>query len=87
MAYTSSTLNLVASTLENSAPQVWVYSTADGDATITGAAYFSDGDKKGMKVGDLVFAINPTGPKEKLYQVTTVTAGTGATVAAPSAIV
>jgi hypothetical protein len=86
MAYTPDTLCLVATGVEGRTPNLWTYVTTDGDGTITGAAYFSDGDKKGMKVGDFVDAINATGPKYKKYQVTTVTAGTGATVAAPTAI-
>lgn len=85
MAYTSSTLNMVTQTLEGSAPKVWAYSTADADATIVGASYFSDGASKGMKVGDLVDAINPTGPKYKRYQVASLS-GAAATVAAPTAI-
>jgi hypothetical protein len=66
---------------------LWLYvMAAESEATLTGSLYFSDGDKKGMKVGDVVKVIGTTGPKTKDYQVTVVTAGSGATVAAPTAI-
>ncbi|MES2671618.1 MAG: hypothetical protein V4673_14540 [Pseudomonadota bacterium] len=86
MAYTPATLSLIDSDLGNQSAQVWRYTTAaDADATIVGASYFSDGAKKGMKVGDLVDAIATTGPKYKRYQVASLS-GDAATVAAPTAI-
>jgi len=85
MAYTGNTLSLVTSTVEGAVPKLWVYSTADADATITGASYVSDGVSRGMAVGDLVDAVNPTGPKYKRYQVASVS-GAAATLAAPVAI-
>jgi len=85
VAYTPDTLSLVVAGIEGRAPNAWTYSSADGDATIVGASYFSDGASKGMKVGDLVDAINPTGPKYKKYQVASLS-GAAATVAAPTTI-
>jgi hypothetical protein len=85
--YDNTKLVLRNSDLEgNAGGQLWGYTTAaDSDATITGANYFSDGVKKGMKVGDLVDVIGTTGPKYKRYQVASL--GTAAaTVAAPTAI-
>lgn len=88
MAYTPDTLTLLVSGgIEGRVPQIWTYSTADADATIVGASYFADAYNKGMRVGDLVDAVNPTGPKYKRYQCSAVNATTGAaTVAAPTAI-
>lgn len=87
MAYVPGNLRLGVQNIEGSVAKLWFYTTAaDSDATITGSLYFSDGDKKGMAVGDLVDVVATTGPKYKKYQVTVVTAGSGATVAAPSAI-
>lgn len=85
MAYTPSTLRDLVQDLEGNAGKVWSYTTTDADGTITGAGYFSDGVLRGMKVGDLVDAINTTGPKYKRYQVASVS-GNAATVAAPTAI-
>ena len=66
----------------------WLYVTAsDADATIIASGYFADGAAKGMTVGDVVDVVATTGPKYKRYQVTAVSAATGAaTVAAPVAI-
>lgn len=87
MAYVSANLTLFGRGFIEDTRKVWLYYTAsDSDATITGSNYFSDGDKKGMKVGDLVDVIATTGPKYKRYQVSAVTAGSGATVTAPTAI-
>jgi hypothetical protein len=85
--YDGTKLNLATQHIGNTVAARWDYTTAaDSDATITGALYFSDGDKRGMKVGDLVDVVATTGPKYKRYQVTVVTVGSGATVAAPTAI-
>ena len=89
MAYTPDTLALMDVQVGGYGPRIWKYTTAaDADATIVGAGYFSDGYTKGMRAGDVVFAIATTGPKWKIYQVTT--AGTAAspatTVSAPTAI-
>jgi hypothetical protein len=88
MAYTPNTLRLVYSDVEGTVAKRWNYTTAaDSDATITGAGYFSDGQLKGMAVGDVVEVVATTGPKLKLYQCTAVNATTGtATVSTPTAI-
>lgn len=68
-------------------PRLFYYynSAADSDATIVGASFFSDGVTKGMRVGDLVDAVNSGTAKYKRYQVASVS-GAAATVAAPTAI-
>lgn len=88
MAYTPATLRLFGDDFSGNAARIWNYTTAaDADATIVGAAYFSDGYKRGMRAGDIVDVIATTGPKYKRYQVASVNATTGsATVAAPTAI-
>lgn len=86
MAYTPATLRLATDDFSGNVARRWDYTTAsDADATIVGSGYFSDGAKRGMKVGDLVDAVATTGPKYKRYQVTVVGA-TAVTVAAPTAI-
>jgi len=85
MAYTPATLSLQYALIEGGAPKKWIYVTTDGDGTITGASYVSDGVTRGMAVGDLVDAVNLTGPKYKRYQVASVS-GNAATLAAPTAI-
>ncbi len=87
MGYLPDNLVLVGSDLGGRAGfQRWEYVTvADSDATIVGAGYFSDGVKKGMKVGDIIDVVATTGPKYKRYQVASVS-GFAATAAAPTAI-
>lgn len=85
MAYTASTLRLISSDLEGSAPKKWIYTTTDALATIIAAGYFTDGGLRGMKVGDLVEVVNTTGPKYLLTQVTAISSN-AVTIAAPTAI-
>lgn len=86
MAYVAANLRLSNDDFSGSVARKWEYTTAaDADATIVGAGYFSDGVKRGMKVGDIVDVVATTGPKYKRYQVASVTT-TAATVAAPTAI-
>lgn len=87
MAYVSANLNLLVAPLASQFPRLFSYlnATPDADATIVGAGYFSDGVIKGMRVGDLVEAINTGTAKYKKYQVVSVS-GNAATVAAPTAI-
>ncbi len=87
MAYATDNLYLAVQAIGGGLPKVWVYknATPDADATIVGAGYFSDGVAKGMKVGDLVDALDTGTAKYKRYQVASLSA-TAATVAAPTAI-
>jgi hypothetical protein len=87
MAYVPDNLAMVINPVGGAMPRVFMYfnSAADSDATIVGASWFSDGVTKGMRVGDLVDAINTGTAKYKRYQVASVS-GAAATVAAPTAI-
>lgn len=87
MAYITGNLNEVMSTLGGAAPRLWFYlnADADSDTTLVGASFFSDAVSKGMKVGDLIDAVNVGTAKYKRYQCASVS-GVAATVAAPTAI-
>jgi len=87
MAYVADNLAMVINPVGGANPRLFMYlnATPDADATIVGASYFSDGVTKGMRVGDLVDAINVGTAKYKRYQVASVS-GAAATVAAPTAI-
>jgi hypothetical protein len=86
MAYDPTKLRLIDDDFSGNIARLWFYTTAaDADATIVGASYFSDGVKRGMRVGDMVHVVATTGPKFKQYQVASLTT-TAATVAAPTAI-
>jgi hypothetical protein len=85
MAYTADTLGLVYQPTGGTVARVFIYSSTDADGSITGSGYFSDGVAKGMRVGDLVQAVNAVAAKYKLYQATVIATG-AVTVAAPTAI-
>lgn len=87
MAYVADNLAMVINPVGGGLPRVFLYknATPDADAAIVGSGYFSDGVTKGMRVGDLVDAIDTGTAKYKRYQVASVS-GAAATVAAPTAI-
>lgn len=59
---------------------VWLYRSADDDATVNGGSYFTDGVTLGMAVGDIVLVIDTTTPKGSFHFVTSVS-GAAATTA------
>lgn len=87
MAYVPDNLACATPAVGGGVPRIFIYknATPDADATIVGAGYFSDGVTKGLRVGDLVDAIDTGTAKYKRYQVASVS-GAAATVAAPTAI-
>ena len=86
MAYVKDNLALQFNPTGGDLPRIFFYknATPDADSVIVGSGYFSDGVTKGMRVGDIVTAVETT-PKYKVYQVASVS-GAAATVAAPTAI-
>lgn len=58
MAYVSSGLSLMVSTIGGTGPQLWCLQTSDALADINTAGYISDGSAKGMRVGDIVIAVS-----------------------------
>ncbi len=80
MAYsTSSPPALVANTVGGNGA-VWLYKSADDDATVNGASYFTNGIPLGMKVGDIVLVIDTATPKGSFCFVTS-TSGDAVTTA------
>lgn len=59
---------------------VWLYKSADDDATTNGAGYYTNGVPLGMAVGDIVFVIDTTTPKGSFHYVASVS-GDAATTA------
>lgn len=69
--YDSTKLDLVDNILGGQQNEWW-YRTTDAIATVRGAGYFSDGVKRGMKLGDLVNVFKTDGPnvyREKVSAV------------------
>lgn len=86
MAYVSNDLNLVIENVGGKTPRIFTYKTADNLAAITGAGYFSDGSAKGLRVGDLIHTIAPTGAGYSMFKITAVSAAGAATASAATAI-
>lgn len=55
---------------------VWHYSSADDDATVNGAGYFTNGVELGMKVGDIVHVFDTATPKASYHGVNTISGST-----------
>jgi hypothetical protein len=79
MGYSTSTPPALVSQRIGGAPAIWVYSSADDDATVNGAGYFTNGDALGMTVGDVVLVYDTATPKTSFCFVNAVTAGGAAT--------
>ena len=59
-------------------PTVWVYKSADDDATTNGAGYYTNGKDLGMKLNDIVLVVDTATPLVSLCSVSSVNASTGA---------
>ncbi len=82
MAYSVSNPPVCLSARIGSGPALWIYNSADAHGTVSGAAYFSNGKKLGMRVGDHVVVGKTTATiGSTLHYVTTV-ADAGVTVSA-----
>lgn len=80
MSYSTSTPPAkIAGTMDGNS--VWLYKSADDDASTNASNYYSNGDALGMKQGDLVIVYDTTTPKTSLCYVSSVTAGGAATTA------
>lgn len=83
MAYsTSNPPKLVASGIGGGGVRLWIYNSTDLPAAVAAADYFSDGDHRGMRVGDIVFVTVTASGDTTLHSVTDVTANGAATIGA-----
>jgi len=55
MAYTGSTLNLIAQGIGGT-NKIWQYTNTDNAATVDASGYVTDATQRGMAAGDLVLA-------------------------------
>lgn len=60
MAYISKNLSELSTTIGGAGQRMWTYWSSDPQATIAGAGYITDADKKRMQVGDIVWAFSGT---------------------------
>ena len=84
MAYTTANLNRLVGDIDNSVPgSLWIYSSADADATVKASNYFTDMLNKGVKVGDVIL-VNVVGTGLYVHSVLTVTASGGTVTQTPA---
>jgi hypothetical protein len=58
MAYTTSNApRLISGSLENNAPNLWVYSSTDAATAVRVSGYIANASDLGIKKGDLVFSV------------------------------
>lgn len=80
MAFARSGLQMIGGSKSGNAPKIWLYKTADTQATVNTAGYFDNGSttntgmRNEMKVGDIVFVYDTTTPSLVLTYVNEITA-------------
>lgn len=80
MAYVSSQLNCMASAM-GGGPALWHMTGTDVHTDADATDFISDGDAKGLKVGDVVFYVKSTATVgATVHSVSAVTAGGAATL-------
>lgn len=89
MAYDTTQLRLITGGLTSNGPQIWAYDDTVAAATVIATGYISDGDKKKMRVGDVVLyrrfseLVNKSSLTSlSIHDVTAVTSGVGTTLSA-----
>lgn len=85
MAYSTSNPPALLTQRIGGGMATWAYSSSDATGTVDGSGYISNGDKLGMKVGDLVYVndtVNTLVTAHRVAAVSTAGAdlGTGTTV-------
>ncbi len=82
MAYVTAQLNVLVPHVGDG-PGLWHYIGVDVHTDVDATGFFTDGDDKGMRVGDNVLVNDNTTPfGATIHQVTVVTAGGAATIGA-----
>lgn len=81
MAYASSNPPSLISQRIGDGPAVWIYKSADDDATVNGTDYFAAGEGLGMLVNDLVIVCDTATPKTSLHYVSAIDADGNVTTA------
>lgn len=81
MSYSTSTPPACMVPSIGARPAIWVYQSADDDATVNGTDYFTNGEALGMKAGDIVFVYDTATPKVSVHYVSAVDADGNATTA------
>lgn len=75
MTYSTSNPPSLVSQRVGDGPAIWIYKSADDDATVNGAGYISNAGDLGMQVGDIVHVVDTTTPKTSLHGVASISSG------------
>lgn len=83
MAYVSANLNICTPRMGQDGTAIWAYEGTDIHTDVDATDFFTDGDDKGLRVGD-VMLVSKTDATigTTVHYVQTVTAGGAATIAA-----
>ena len=77
MAYSTANPPALVAQMIGGTQRIWMYKSTDAAAVVDGTGYFTNGQKLGLKVGDIIWVINTTGNITTLHQVSAVSlAGT-----------
>ena len=64
-------------------PSIWIYTSANADSDVDAVGFFTNGHALGMRVGDILFAVQTDATYlVTLFSVTVSTAGGASTVVA-----
>ena len=81
MAYVTAQLNVLAPRMGQDGNAMWIMEGTDVHTDVDAAGFITDGDDKGMRVGDIVIYVKTTATiGATLHSVQTVTAGGAATL-------
>lgn len=82
MAYsTSNPPKLLVPQVGGEGPQIWVYQSADDDATVNGTDYITNAEDLGLQAGDVVFVYDTNTPKVSVHYVSAIDADGNGTLA------
>jgi hypothetical protein len=83
MAYVTANLVAIVPRMGQDGTAVWGYEGTDIHTDVDAADFFTDGDDKGLRVGDVMFVSKTTATiGTTVHYVQTVTSGGAATIAA-----
>ena len=83
MAYVTANLNVLVPRMGQDGNALWILEGTDVHTDVDAAGFITDGDDKGMRVGDiLIYRKTSATIGATLHSVETVTAGGAATVSA-----
>lgn len=74
MAYSSASFTQIVASIQPAGPSLWIYNTADSNASVDGANYISNGYEKGLRANDLVLVFSTSDGSGKIHRVSSVQA-------------